>query len=309
MESHRPSGSPDIRTQRGYMLEHSHRGSQDNSFGVRIQVQGIKGQPYVVLNSSSQDSNRDVSVITHQAGYNPGMARRSMDDRQLSPEPQKMVNSPVFNYQKRPEIMRSYSPENNKLSPGFPSQTASNKPTTNVTKTRIPLPAEGPGEDPAELTQNKAPPSGGQISPRSPNLVETDSIISVGKLISQFNSNQRRGRGPRNRLNLEECRRSRSVDSSRTSESSSPSPSASRNSSLKGGMYPPGSARARLLSGEVNLKPPSNKDTTAKGLHRAEKASSGDRADESDERDAQVQAFVLGQSCHLKDQIYLPYVP
>lgn len=74
-------------------------------------------------------------------------------------------------------------------------------------------------------------------------------------------------------------------------------------------MYPPGSARARLLSGEVNLKPPSNKDTTAKGLHRAEKASSGDRADESDERDAQVQAFVLGQSCHLKDQIYLPYVP
>lgn len=279
MESHRPNGSPNIRIHRGYMPQHGHSlpGSQDSLFGVRVQVQGIKGQPYVVLNS--QDSNRDVSVITHQAGYNPGMVRRSVDERQLPPE---------LHYQKRPEIMRPYSPESNHLSPVFASQTASNKPTTNVTKPRIPLPAEGPGEDSTEVTQNKTPPSGGQIPARSPNLVDTDSIVSVGKLISQFNSNQQRGRRPRNRLDLQECRRSRSVDSSRNHESSPSSPSTSRTSSLKGGLYPPGSARARLLSREGALKPQSNKDAAAKVLHGAENAPSCDQADESDERDAQV---------------------
>lgn len=339
MESHRLSGSPDFRTQRNHTQQHTPRGSKDNAFGVRVQVQGIKGQPYVVLNSPGQDSHRDISVISHQAGYNPGMVRRSVDDRHSPSESQRTVPSSVFHYQKHPEILRPYDPKSNNLNLVFPSQTASvGEPhtnhfpeisqTANVTKPRVPLPAEGPQEDLCEGGQIKAAPSGGPA--RSPNIVDTDSILSVGKLISQFNSSQRRGRGgPRNRLDPEQCRRSRSADSGRTSDSSSSSPSSSRASSVKsirvetpGGIYPPGSARARLLGGEATslgnkidesktstqLQGHPGKNTfspqATKQIHRAEKTSTSrscrDQTEESDERDTQVTRFVSGYRCHLK---------
>lgn len=341
MESHRLSGSPDVRMQGSHIQQHTPRGSQDNLFGVRVQVQGIKGQPYVVLNSPGQDSHRDISVITHQAGYNPGMVRSSVDDRHSLSEAQRTVPSSVFHYQKHPEILRPYDPKSNNLNLVLPSQTASvGRPgevhtnfvpattqTANVTKTRVPLPAEGPREDLGEVAQIKAPPSGGPA--RSPNSVDTDSILSVGKLISQFNSSLRRGRGgPRNRLDPEQCRRSRSVDSGRTSDSSSSSSSSTRASSLKGvrvetpgGIYPPGSARARLLGGEATLTNKRDKSKTSaqlqghngqemffpqatKLLHRAEKTSisrsCNDPAEESDDRDTQVIRFALEHSCHLK---------
>ncbi|XP_054865333.1 cingulin-like protein 1 isoform X2 [Amphiprion ocellaris] len=331
MESH--SSSPDVRIQKGYMLQHSPKGSPDGLFGVRVQVQGIKGQPYVVLNSPGQESHRDISVITHQAGYTPGMVRRSADERHSPSAAQRTANSSAFHYQKHPELLRPYDPESNNLSQVIPSQTASRlgqqhnnnvlpeaNQTTNGSRPRIPLPAEGP-EDPAEVTNNKTPLSGGHIPARAPSSVDTDSIMSVGKLISQFNSRQRRGRGPRNRLDPEECRRSRSVDSGRTSDSSSSSSSSSRASSLRGirgetpgGIYPPGSARARLLSGEATLaskREESKPSMLFKGLngkemesqqaanllHRAEKpsisSSCGDQTGESDERDAQVTPDLL----------------
>ncbi|KAM9352491.1 cingulin-like protein 1 [Symphorus nematophorus] len=314
MESHR------------LMQQHSPRASQDSLFGVRVQVQGIKGQPYVVLNSSGQESHRDISVITHQAGYNPGMVRRTVDERH-SPS----AASSLFHYQKHPEILRPYDPESNNLDQIIPSPAPVDRPalinlppattqTVNVSKPRIPLPAEGSEEDQGEVAQNKTPPSGRQLPARSPNSVETDSIMSVGKLISQFNNSQRRGRGgPRNRLDPEQCRRSRSVDSGRASDSSSSSSSSSRASSLKGvrgetpgGIYPPGSARARLLGGEASLmsKREENRPSTlnkglngketmsphaVKLLHRAEKPSisSSDQTDDSDERDQQVTPDLL----------------
>lgn len=341
MESHRLSGSPDVRMQRSYVQQHSPRGSQDNLFGVRVQVQGIKGQPFVVLNSSGQESHQNISVITHQAGYNPGMVRRSVDERRSPSEPQqRTATSSVLHYQKHPEILRPYDPESNNQKLVIPSAASVARPgqpntgllpetthAANVDKPRIPLPAEGPEGDQGEEAQNKAPPSGRQLPARSPNTVETDSILSVGKLISQFNSSQRRGRGgPRNKLDPEQCRRSRSVDSGRTSDSSSSSSSSSRASSLKGirgetpgGIYPPGSARARLLSGEASLvsKREENKPSTllrghngkaaisphpARLLHRAEKPpisrSCSDQTDDSDERDTQVKRFVLGDNCN-----------
>uniref|UniRef100_A0A667XAY4 Myosin tail domain-containing protein n=1 Tax=Myripristis murdjan TaxID=586833 RepID=A0A667XAY4_9TELE len=248
MESHRMSGAPDIRLQRSYIQQHSPRGNPDNLFGVRVQVQGIKGHPYVILNSSGQESHRDVSVITHQPGYNPGVARgsplgmsvdetpanRATQCAHSSPElreAQRTAASSVFHYHRHPEILRPYDPESNNLSLLVPSQTASaarpgrTQPETaqaaTVTKARIPLPA-----------QSKASASGTETPARSPNSVDTDPISSVGKLIDRFNLPQRRGRcGPRNRLDPEECRRSRSVDSRRTSDSSSCS---SRASSLRG---------------------------------------------------------------------------
>uniref|UniRef100_A0A8C4DCQ5 Cingulin like 1 n=1 Tax=Dicentrarchus labrax TaxID=13489 RepID=A0A8C4DCQ5_DICLA len=327
MESHRLS----------YMQQHSPRGSRDSLFGVRVQVQGIKGQPYVVLNSSGQESHQDISVITHQAGYNPGMVRRSADERHSPSESQRTATSSGFHYQKHPEILRPYDPESNNLNLVIPSAASVARPgqlnagllpettqTANVSKPRIPLPAEGPEGDQSEVAQNKTSPLSRQLPARSPNSVETDSILSVGKLISQFNSSQRRGRGgPRNRLDPEQCRRSRSVDSGRTSDSSSSSSSSSRASSLKGirgetpgGIYPPGSARARLLSGEASLasrreenkpstlpKAQNGKETTSPQaakvglLQRAEKRSvsrsCSDQTDDSDERDTQVTPDLL----------------
>ncbi|XP_051238396.1 cingulin-like protein 1 isoform X2 [Dicentrarchus labrax] len=326
MESHRLS----------YMQQHSPRGSRDSLFGVRVQVQGIKGQPYVVLNSSGQESHQDISVITHQAGYNPGMVRRSADERHSPSESQRTATSSGFHYQKHPEILRPYDPESNNLNLVIPSAASVARPgqlnagllpettqTANVSKPRIPLPAEGPEGDQSEVAQNKTSPLSRQLPARSPNSVETDSILSVGKLISQFNSSQRRGRGgPRNRLDPEQCRRSRSVDSGRTSDSSSSSSSSSRASSLKGirgetpgGIYPPGSARARLLSGEASLasrreenkpstlpKAQNGKETTSPQaakvglLQRAEKRSvsrsCSDQTDDSDERDTQQELTV-----------------
>ena len=140
MESHRLSGSSDVRVQRSYVQE------QDNLFGVRVRVQGIKGQPYIVLNTSGQESHRDVSVITHQAGYNPGMVRRSVDERRSPAETQRAASSSGFHYQQHPEILSPYDPENNNLTrlipsfqPGLPPEK-----TTNVTKPRIPSASGGP---------------------------------------------------------------------------------------------------------------------------------------------------------------------
>lgn len=326
MDSHRATGSPDVRIQRGYTQPHSPRGSQDNMFGVRVRVQGIKGQPYVVLNSSGQENHRDISVITHQAGYNPGVVRRSEDEGRPLSETPRTPNSSMFHYQKHPELLRPYDPESNNLNQVLPSQTASaSRPAqlhaglAPVTKPRIPLPAEGPGLDPAEETKSKTPFSGRHIPARSPNAVETHSIMSVGKLISQFNSSQRRGRGPRNKLDPEECRRSRSADSGRISDSSSSSSSSSRTSSLKGirgespgVIYPPGSARARLLSREATLTSKKGESKPSKQfvghngketlLHRAEtlsvSRSCDGQASECDERDAQVRSFSSEQSFH-----------
>lgn len=311
---------------------HSPRGSHDSLFGVRVQVQGIKGQPYVVLNTSNKESHQDISVITHQAGYNPGMARRSVDERH-SP-----TTSSTFHYQNHPEILRPYDPESNNLHLIVPSAGSVTRPgqlntgllpeaaqTANVKKPRIPLPAE----DPAIHQSEAAPSSGRQLPARFPNSVETDSILSVGQLISQFNSSQRRGRGgPRNKLDPEQCRRSRSVDSSRTSDSSSSSSSSSRASPLKAirgetpsGIYPPGSARARLLGGEASLtsKTEANKPSTVFGGHNGKETTSphaskllysvekpsvftacSNQTDGSDERDMQVKRFTLGNSYNFK---------
>ncbi|KAM8891907.1 cingulin-like protein 1 isoform 2-T4 [Spinachia spinachia] len=319
MESHRLSVSPDVRMQRSYARQHGARGDQDDMFGVRVRIQGIKGQPYVVLNSSGQEIHRDVSVITHQAGYSPGVVSRSADEKPCPAESQGTENSSAFHYQKHPEILRPYDPESNNMHLVVPSAASVGQPnagvppgTTKASKPRIPLPAEGPVGDQSEVALTRTPSPGGRVPAGTPNSVDTDSFLSVGKLISRFNSSQRRGRGgPRNRLEPEQCRRSRSVDSSRNRDPSSSS--SGRASSLRGirgetsptAMYPPGSARARLLGGEAPLPREENKlkgqqgngtvsPPAAKSLQRAEKSRSfSDQADKSDERDTQVTPDLL----------------
>lgn len=314
MESHSLSRSP----------QHVPRGGHDSLFGVRVQVQGFKGQPYVVLNSSGPESHRDISVITHQAGYNPGTLRRSVDERHSSPELKPTSASSMLHYQKHPEILRPYDPLCNNLSflPSAGSVDGPEQPksgqTAHTSKPRIPLPAESPEDLICEESEPKAASLGRQLPARSPNAVETESILSVGQLINQFNSSQRRGRGgPRNRLDPVQCQRSRSLDSSRTSASSSSSSSSGRASSVRGtgaetasAMYPPGSARARLLGGQTSLA--KKKDEQAaeppfKGHSGREVTPLHHRTD-SDERDAQVMLSAPTGGLRLKEPIYLQAV-
>ncbi|CAL9696811.1 unnamed protein product [Knipowitschia caucasica] len=255
---HRQNSSPDVRVVRSPT-------GQEGLFGVRVQVQGFKGQPFVILNSNDQESNRDVSVITHQAGYNPGVAtRRGGDDRT-----DRNVTSPTFNFHKHPEILRPYNPDSNDHSIVLPSQVAKRGGGNEKDpRPRIPLPA-------ASSESHEPPALGGQRPAKSPNTIVTDPFMSVGKLISQFNSSQQqRGRkGPRSRLDLEQCRRSRSVDSGRASDSSCSDSSSGRASSLRAGrgeapgvVYPAGSARARLLSGEGSAVIKKREDVKPTGL-------------------------------------------
>lgn len=302
----------------------SPRSGRDDLFGVRVQVQGFKGQPYVVLNSSGPESHRDVSAAARRGGCDPGVAaRRSADERRSPPGPQ--PTPAMLHYQKHPEILLPYDPQCNKLnflpSAGEPERRA--PPCAN--KPRIPLPAEGPEDLRSEERGNEAPPPGQRPPARSPNTVETESILPVGQLINQFNSTQRRGRGgPRNRLDPEQCRRSRSLDSGRTSDSSSSSSSSGRASSLRaagveGGAYPPGSARARLLGGQAPGARKEEEDKAFGGHNgrdadpprvsrprRSDLAAGGERADP--ERDAQVTASALAGSGESKERIYSPGV-
>lgn len=299
MESHRLSLVP----------QHSPRSVHDSLFGVRVQVQGFKGQPYVVLNGPGPESHRDVSVITHQAGGNPGTARMSADERRCPPESQPSPASSMLHCQKHPEILRPYDPQCNNLS-FLPLEASVDGPDQQTTgqaahrsRPRIPLPAQGPEDLKNEESEAKAAFLGRQLPARSPNAVETESILSVGQLINQFNSSQRRGRGgPRNRLDPEQCHRSRSLDSSRTSDSSSSSSSSSRASSLRGTradtaseIYPPGSARARLLGGQTSptkKKEEKSASPLLKG-HSRLLNSHLRQADDSDQRDTQVTLSTL----------------
>ncbi|XP_024912124.1 cingulin-like protein 1 [Cynoglossus semilaevis] len=302
-ESHRLSSSSDLRMQRSYVQQHSPRGSPDNMFGVRVQVQGIKGQPYVVLNSSDEGSLRDISVITHQPGYNPGMVRRSADGRHSPAETQKAALSSELHYQKHPEILKPYDPNSNNLSVIIPQPTPlMSRPgpepikPANLSKPRIPLPAEGPETDQVEVLQTKAPHTIGHIPARAPNSVETESTLSVGRLISQFNNSQRRGRGcPRNRLDAELCRRSRSLDSRASDTSSTSSSFSNRALSLKATRAPETSAGI-ILTRSVESQPNNKLSkllTIQNGnLHHPERTLV-DQTDGSGERDTQVTPDLL----------------
>ncbi|KAK5867232.1 hypothetical protein PBY51_011743 [Eleginops maclovinus] len=298
MESHKQSGSPDIRIQRGYMKQQSPRGSQDDLFGVRVQIQGIKGQPYVVMNSSGQEIHRDVSVITHQAGYNPGMVRRSWDERRSPSESQRSASSSEFHYQKHPEILRPYDPESNNLDIVLPSAASVARPSQlntsplpeTVKKPRIPLPAEGPVGDQSDVTPLSVQQQPAERKRRPEEPVGPGAVSKVTQ----------RGQWS----NLGVLFILLFLQQSLVSEGSQ--------GRDPGGIYPPGSARARLLGGESSLAREENKNNTslkgnngketisthaAKLLHRAEKPSRSrscsDQTEEFDERDAQVTPDLL----------------
>ncbi|KAM6960640.1 cingulin-like protein 1 [Aplochiton taeniatus] len=346
MESPRMTGSPDNRLQK---QQHNPRGSPDSTavFGVRVQVQGIKGHPYVILNNGGLESHRDVSAVGRQTDYSVGVVRGSplgspsIDQRSAhqqhasSPaEAGRTAAASVLNYQRHPELLRPYDPKNNNLDllvPPEPSSVTRSRDlnsgprieTSQVAKgsrLRIPLPAEGPEEAQDEAHVWVSASGRGGLA-RSPNSVNTNPLTSVGNLIDQFNSPLRRGRcGPRSRMDPEERKRSRSMDSKRASDPSSlVNAMTILRRETSGGFSAPGSPRVRLSNLEPTLasRRGESKSTTQleerptsprpeKMLHRVEKMSlsaSTSSTDESTERNAQVTPDIL------KGQQELPEEP
>ncbi|XP_046897466.1 cingulin-like protein 1 [Hypomesus transpacificus] len=147
MESYRVSGIPNSGLQQGYTQPAS-RASRPHSngggsYGLSIRVQGIDGHPYVVLNNQDRGSqpytdpnsngyiDTEGSFIDNYHEYDFRGSRESGSDspfvefrsqKQLVgpqngvPEPQGKKSSALLNFQKHPEILKPYDPQNNTLS-------------------------------------------------------------------------------------------------------------------------------------------------------------------------------------------------
>ncbi|CAL8356776.1 unnamed protein product [Lota lota] len=252
MEPRRTNVSPDTRVQRGYVQPHSRpRSSPDNLFGVRVQIQGIKGRPYVVMNNNDQESHRDLPAHHSEMQGQRRGASLGRDTQSYSDLTTLRITTSTSSFHHRP----SQNPEHLHLT-RVPFPLRQPRLSSSPIKARIPLPVGGLDPDHSEHQPREPAPPGKAAPARSPNSVETDTISSVGKLIDRFNSTQqKRGRfGPRNRMDLDDRRRSRSVDSRKTSDSSTSSSSTSssfssgRASSSKG-------ARAGTLNEDSGCPP------------------------------------------------------
>ncbi|KAM7424102.1 hypothetical protein PAMA_000446 [Pampus argenteus] len=209
MESYRVSGIPNSGPQRGFTQPPRSSRPHSNgagTYGLSIRVQGIDGHPYVVLNNqergpqsySDHNSNgyidKEGSFIENyqeydfrgskEAGSNsPFMEYRSQkmmhptDPQNGVADSQGKKPSMLLNFQKHPEILQPYDPENNSLNlEGFhspPSRPLSlaetgNKPQSSPSTSAVSAPSHVRS---SSLDQNKAPaqPEKRQPSSQSPN--------------------------------------------------------------------------------------------------------------------------------------------
>ncbi|XP_069030127.1 cingulin-like protein 1 isoform X1 [Embiotoca jacksoni] len=191
MESYRVTGIPNSGPQRGYTQPSRPPRSHSNgagTYGLSIRVQGIAGHPYVVLNNQERgpqsyiDPNSNGYIDAEgsfienyqeydfregkEAGSNsPFMEYRSRKlTHQTAPqngdaESQEKTPSTLLNFQKHPEILQPYDPENNSLNlqalHGLPSRTLSEtgkRHQSSSSKSAVPVPSRGRS---SSLEQNK----------------------------------------------------------------------------------------------------------------------------------------------------------
>ncbi|KAB0394453.1 hypothetical protein E2I00_018164, partial [Balaenoptera physalus] len=221
------------------------------SYGVSIRVQGIDGHPYIVLNNTERclagtsfpedrpsfpspaTSNLPLhssngSVLEEDGAeelqlpenpYAPPGPVRNLEQPSLfegengvlDHKGEAMKPSPVLNFQRHPELLQPYDPEKNELNlqnqqppesnwlKGFAEEgTNSKKAWTCSPRPSHSQPTRPPSEDPARS---------------SVTAIRLCSSVLIEKF-DQKPGLQRRGRsGKRNRINLEDRKRSRSVDS------------------------------------------------------------------------------------------------
>ncbi|XP_049327021.1 cingulin-like protein 1 isoform X1 [Astyanax mexicanus] len=145
MESYKVSGLSNTGLQQSYTQPSRTRG-QNSSYGLSIRVQGIDGHPYVVLNNQDRGNNpyaapnnngfidSEGSFIDNYQDYDFRGARENMSSNPFAeyraqnqkqkvgphngvsdPREAQLKKTPLLNFQKHPELLKPYDPENNTL--------------------------------------------------------------------------------------------------------------------------------------------------------------------------------------------------
>ncbi|KAK2914116.1 hypothetical protein Q8A67_002515 [Cirrhinus molitorella] len=139
MESYRVSGMPNTGLSQGYTQASRSRGQSNGTYGLSIRVQGIDGHPYVVLNNQDRGPN-PYAAPQNNNGYMDSESPFNYDEydfkgsrKNLSEDPYMDFMTPklhggphngtsdpkkqssLLNFQKHPEILKPYDPENNTL--------------------------------------------------------------------------------------------------------------------------------------------------------------------------------------------------
>ncbi|XP_041965329.1 cingulin-like protein 1 isoform X1 [Alosa sapidissima] len=247
-------------------------GGPEGAFGVQVHVQGADGHSFVVLNKQKRNvprySGPEVTFVEHYSVYSstggvcpaempPRSPRQATDQRAGPPQtPPSSSSSPLLNYQRHPELLRPYHPQNNSLelgssrgphppppSPASPS-TASSSPLYSlvVHKARIPLPLTARERD-RERPQVKGHPSSQRS--RVPPTKPPRGASEPGNERGGFDE---REAGYRRRMTGEERRRSRSADSSASSDPVATATARGVRGEVGGGASAPTSPRPPVTS-------------------------------------------------------------
>lgn len=189
------------------------------SFGVKVQVQGIAGRPYVVLNAQGTRVPRspdypDVFLMEQQRQeFVSSMSGGASSAQTPPPDHYRSLRTfrnplaaQMLNYQKNPEILRPYDPRSGTVSGrGWFSSPSS---PVMVKRARIPLPGAGftcpsvenvPCQPSHIICRLSVPGSGGEVETNHTGSPRTGRVAH------------------RSRITPEEKRRSRSLESRSTS--------------------------------------------------------------------------------------------
>ncbi|XP_051975487.1 cingulin-like protein 1 isoform X1 [Xyrauchen texanus] len=221
MESYRSDSVYDGRPQPGEEPYDPVPVSQgDDSFGVKVQVQGISGRPYVVLNAQGRNAPSphypDVFFVDqHQNEFVPNMSRSASSTP--TPRPDYRFLRPLNNYQKNPEMLRPHDPRNTSVNVqrntgtgrgwcSSPPSPVSISPVM-VKRARIPVPGANRERFQDQTVEN--------IPCQPSHIICRLSVPATEDLEMMKNRESTRiGRvGQRSRITPEEKRRSRSVES------------------------------------------------------------------------------------------------
>uniref|UniRef100_A0A3B5MQ68 Uncharacterized protein n=1 Tax=Xiphophorus couchianus TaxID=32473 RepID=A0A3B5MQ68_9TELE len=175
----------DLHDTGGVPLEKSRANSNatppSNKYGVAVRVQGISGQPYVVLKDGEKGDSYGVQLSNPNPTSGPTSPYNSIPNHSKEPADFPNSSSPVVNSSRSPVKLT-----------GLITRNSPPKPT--------PEPPPPTESEPAAA-------------------IDTNSLAPINKLINKFNSStpggtlQARGRtGARQRLQFDERKRSRSLD-------------------------------------------------------------------------------------------------
>lgn len=251
-------------------------GDGSGSFGVKVQVQGIQGRPYVVLNGQNMSSQPPVypdvffmdqqgqEYVSTMNGQGLSIQRslldyRSMRQMQMPPsEFQLSTNtpsSPLLNYQRHPALLRPYNPRSNNLdlhdTPNHiktKSNSDLNQFSTNtlpvyasnvmVKRAKFPLPGTGRGQTEDNLDSGQS--SSESVPCRQSHIICRLSVPYSGEDNGYSSSRMSRGRH-RNQVDPQERKRSQSAGASSSGHSSRTSPAPAGGQGTGEGLGPPAS--------------------------------------------------------------------